>query len=152
MRTTPKSDGRGTGRSDPPVVGDQVVPQGLVEVHAEAGNTIPTRVFAFTAGMIAPDKMQCVPERRYKLVSSGAERTYSPRTLFSRMKLMAARYCSALCRRSGSRGSNAAAFRGKRHNYVCRSICWLGVDQRGDKAYATDQKIRSEGEPLFTGE
>ena len=77
-------------------MGDQVVPQGLVEVHAEAGNTIPTRVFAFTAGMIAPDKMQCVPERRYKLVSSGAERTYSPRTLFSRMKLMAARYCSAL--------------------------------------------------------
>src|SRR5258708_2586309 len=38
---------------------------------------------------------QCVPEKKYKLVSSGTERTYSPRALFSRIKLMAARYCSA---------------------------------------------------------
>ncbi len=128
MRTTPKSDGRGTGRSDPPVVGDQVVPQGLVEVHAEAGNTIPTQ--KVQAGILGSGKNVFTTNSFLPNETDG----------------------SAILLRSGSRGSNAAAFRGKRHNYVCRSICWLGVDQRGDKAYATDQKIRSEGEPLFTGE
>src|SRR3981081_3365342 len=52
---------------------------------------------AITPGVNANTRVgQCVPERKYKLVSSGTERTYSPRALFSRIKLMAARYCSAL--------------------------------------------------------
>jgi len=40
----------------------------------------------------------------------------------------------AILLRSGRRDFNAAAFRAKRQNYVSRGICWLGVDQRGDKA------------------
>src|SRR6266550_709631 len=117
----PKSNGGWTDRSDSPIVGDQVAPKRLVEVHAETGHTI------FTEDTIGPDEIayilrlhfvdeffrhfpgtimpgvnantrvgQSVPEKKYKLVFSGTERTYSPRALFNRIKLMAARYCSAL--------------------------------------------------------